>query len=89
MMTMALCLEIPVVAVSSNTRKMEALFAEIGLEQRLASSVQEAPQLLKLYSSDDLKRIRLFRQKAVARAREHFSFIATLKSAEAGKRCAG
>jgi hypothetical protein len=89
MMTMALCLEIPVVAVSSNTRKMEALFEEIGLEQRLASSVQNTPQLLKPYSSDDLKKIRLFRQRAVTRAREHFSLIAAQESGEVEKRFAG
>jgi hypothetical protein len=61
MVTIALCLEIPVVAVVSNTHKIEALFEELNMLDRLADSPAESAEKLKPFSEEERDRIRSFR----------------------------
>ncbi|MBA3518771.1 MAG: polysaccharide pyruvyl transferase family protein [Rhizobiales bacterium] len=80
---LALDLEIPVLALASNTHKIQGLCADVGIESRLFGSVSEIRRLLKAshlrdlrYSPDELKRIRSFRQAALVRAQAMFKSIA-------------
>lgn len=81
MATIALCLEIPVVAVASNTHKMEALFEALGMQDRLvpASQIKKAPDLLAPYRSHEIVAIRDMRRLAKAEAKNCFSIIAQTK----------
>jgi hypothetical protein len=79
---MALVLEVPVLGLRSNTSKIEALLADIGLANRTVAGVDEAAGILvtsatnaSSYSATDLDRIRAFRRRALADARIMFETI--------------
>jgi hypothetical protein len=76
MCTIALCLEIPVVAVPSNTHKIEALFDEIEMPERALDPENVALQHPHEYTSDEISRIRDYRQMTTGKSNELFAFIA-------------
>ena len=78
----ALDLGIPVLGVSSNTWKIEAVLAGAGLEHRLVSDLEELQQRLLtkglepyLYTPAELHRIAAFRKEALTSARAMFRSI--------------
>jgi len=75
MLTIALCLEIPVVAVASNTHKIEALLEDLGMLDRLADTPAEAAAKIKPFSEEERDRIRKYRAEARGRAEELFDHI--------------
>jgi polysaccharide pyruvyl transferase WcaK-like protein len=82
---LALDLEIPVVAVASNTKKIEGVLAGAGLADRLVKDLDALQNRLGTegiaafaYSTDELERIRSFRKRARAEA------LSMLESIRAG-----
>lgn len=82
MFTLALDLEIPVVAVSSNTRKVEALSADIGLTGRTFGTVKALGERLNgrqwsdfAFSPEEISAIRRFKTGAIERARAMFERV--------------
>ncbi|MFK8250693.1 polysaccharide pyruvyl transferase family protein [Ancylobacter terrae] len=78
----SLDLEIPVLAVASNTSKVQALLADIGLEGRLLADYDAFAERFKAegvegfrFSAEDIERIRAFKVSARERARAMFADI--------------
>jgi polysaccharide pyruvyl transferase WcaK-like protein len=86
---LALDLEIPVLAVPSNTWKIESLLAEVGLKDRIITDLDDlrtklaagGPELL-AYSSEEIESIRNFRKSAKKKALE--MFVAIRQASEQG-----
>lgn len=79
---MALVLEVPFIGLRSNTSKVEALMADIGLDGRTAASVDDLSALLAersrdrfRFTAEEIGRIRSFRRRAVEAARAMFAEI--------------
>ncbi|WP_181706641.1 polysaccharide pyruvyl transferase family protein [Chthonobacter rhizosphaerae] len=77
-------MEIPVVAVSSNTRKLESLSADAGVEGRVVADVAAARALVAekgldglAYTPDEIRRLRAFRADARQKAAALFAAIAS------------
>ena len=78
----ALDLEIPILAVPSNTHKIEGLLIDAGLENRVVRSVREIESRLLeqtltsfAYSDEEIRRIRAYRNKTLDEARRMFGEI--------------
>lgn len=84
MFALALDLEIPVLAIASNTRKVQSLAQDIGIERRAFDSVAAAEVALQSskngdwnYTADEIAAIRGFRGSALRRAQNMFARIAS------------
>jgi hypothetical protein len=81
-MCIAFDLEIPVLAIPSNTHKIDGLLKDAGLESRTiknASAIADLgnqPLASYAYSDDELGRIRAYRNRALSEARTMFAEIA-------------
>ena len=81
MITIALCLEIPFLAVPSNTHKLEALLGELDLNDRLVDLdyLENRPDIIPAaFSENELKKIRIYRQEAKQLAETIFNKIKAL-----------
>ncbi len=81
MITIALCLEIPFLAVSSNTHKLEALADDLDLNERLVDleTLENQTDIVPAaFSEKELEKIRMYRHEAKKSAEEIFSKIKTL-----------
>lgn len=78
MATIALSLEIPVLAVRSNTHKMEALFGALDMTERLVTLEELALDEITVpaFSAEELHRIREYKREAVTKASACFEAIA-------------
>ncbi|RIA56326.1 polysaccharide pyruvyl transferase family protein [Dichotomicrobium thermohalophilum] len=75
MVTIALCLEIPVMAVPSNTHKIEALLEHLDMPGRLAEHPRDALRMLRSYTTAEIERIRALRREARTNADRLFQEI--------------
>lgn len=81
MITIALCLEIPFIAVSSNTHKLEALADDLDLNDRLVDLEYLENQtdiIPAAFSENELEKIRIYRHKAKKSAEAIFNKIKAL-----------
>jgi len=79
MATIALCLEIPVIAMPSNTHKIEALFDNLDMAPRVGLP---GDLFVPPYSPGEIARIRAFRHNAGVKAHALFARIASLVEAK-------
>lgn len=79
MVTIALCLEIPVVGIPSNTHKIEALFDELQMPDRVAVLPSDALYRLEPYEEEEIFCIRSYRQDAIRKAKAMFRNIARFR----------
>jgi hypothetical protein len=80
---LALALEIPVLAIASNSHKVQGLLEDVGLRHRLINGIPKLRATLLgreagefIFTAEELSRIRTFREQARHQARAMFHSIA-------------